>query len=91
MKLIPVWGTLLSMFLLLACSSHPIERNIWLERAEKTFTSLYTNYAIDTTCLLHENYPSDTYYSIPSLASGSQRGFNQYAYLWPYRPVLLAP
>ncbi len=40
MKLIPVWGTLLSMFLLLACSSHPIERNIWLERAEKTFTSL---------------------------------------------------
>ena len=90
MKLIPVWGTLLSMFLLLACSSHPIERNIWLERAEKTFTSLYTNYAIDTTCLLHENYPSDTYYSIPSLASGSQRGFNQYAYLWPYSGVFSA-
>lgn len=90
MKLIPVWGALMSMFVLLSCSPHSSRQNVCLERAEQTFTSLYTNYAIDTTCLLHENYPYDKYYSIPSLASGSQRGYNKYAYLWPYSGVFTA-
>lgn len=90
MKLIPVWGALLSMFLLLSCSPRPSKQNVCLERAEQTFSSLYKNYAVDTTCLLHENYPYDKYYSIPSLASGSQRGYNNYAYLWPYSGVFTA-
>lgn len=60
-----------------------------MERAEKTFASLYTHYSVDSACLFRENYPYNKY-AIPSLGSGSQRGFKEYAYLWPYSGVLSA-
>lgn len=60
-----------------------------MERAEKTFTSLYTHYSVDSACLFRENYPYNKY-AIPSLGSGSQRGFKEYAYLWPYSGMLSA-
>uniref|UniRef100_UPI0035649975 glycoside hydrolase family 76 protein n=1 Tax=Bacteroides finegoldii TaxID=338188 RepID=UPI0035649975 len=56
-----------------------------LEKAQETLDSLYQNYSIKDSHLLHENYPFDEQYEVTYLASIEQTNIpNQFSYLWPY-------
>ncbi len=56
-----------------------------LEKAQETLGSLYQNYSIKDSHLLHENYPFDEQYEVTYLASIEQTNIpNQFSYLWPY-------
>ncbi|GLL52965.1 alpha-1,6-mannanase [Bacteroides finegoldii] len=56
-----------------------------LEKAQETLDSLYQNYSIKDSHLLHENYPFDEQYEVTYLASIKETNIpNQFSYLWPY-------
>ena len=56
-----------------------------LEKAQETLGSLYQNYSIKDSHLLHESYPFDEQYEVTYLASIEQTNIpNQVSYLWPY-------
>ena len=56
-----------------------------LEKAQETLGSLYQNYSIKDSHLLHENYPFDEQYEVTYLASIKETNIpNQFSYLWPY-------
>lgn len=56
-----------------------------LEKAQETLGSLYQNYSIKDSHLLHESYPFDEQYEVTYLASIEQTNIpNQFSYLWPY-------
>lgn len=59
--------------------------NQFLERAEQTLDSLYSNYSCKETFLLRENYSSKDNYTATYLASQRPKSPNNpYSYLWPY-------
>ena len=69
-----------------ACaSSKQTKVNTNLERAQQTLSSLYSNYSVNGSQLLRENYPFNQTHAVTYLASAEQGNVpNQYSYLWPY-------
>ena len=68
-----------------ACQPKPAAQAPELSRAAQTLDSLYAHYAVEGTCLLRENYPSEAgKYTATYLATQPAGDPNPYSYLWPY-------
>lgn len=80
-----ILGLLCAASLTGCVSPKQIDSNPNLVRAQQTLDSIYTNYSVDNTCLLRENYPFNRNHKVTYLASEEQANMpNLYSYLWPY-------
>lgn len=77
------------MLSVLSCATE--DKSVYLEMAEQTMHSIYTDFAVEGTGLLRENFPFDSGYKAGYLASEEQavQG-NPYSYLWPFSGTLSA-
>jgi len=61
------------------------------KRADLTFKAIYSNYSVDKSHLLRENFPHTGEYKAGYLASEEQKeASNPYSYLWPFSGTLSA-
>lgn len=88
MKLIPSLFFCLIAVICMGCKQNVASSTVLKDnysRAKATLEAVYTNYSIDGTPLLRENYPFTDDYKAGYLANNEQQNRpNPYSYLWPF-------